>query len=151
MNVLATEYSLSTSSLDIYLAGCKPPHCPGCHNPESWDFSLGKPYETFLPSLSFKIASYKSLVKNIFILGGEPLHQDKMKLLTLLGFLSEFKNPLWLFTRYEIEKVPLEVIGLVDYIKTGPFKRELVTEDNIQFGIKLASTNQRIYHKGDDI
>ena len=37
-----------------------------------------------------------------------------------------------------------------DYIKCGRYKEELKTDDNIQYGIKLASSNQHIYRRGID-
>ena len=38
---------------------------------------------------------------------------------------------------------------MVDYIKIGAYIPELTTDDNIQFGIKLATSNQKIYRMED--
>ena len=39
---------------------------------------------------------------------------------------------------------------LCDYIKTGSYIEELKCDDNIQYGIKLATSNQKINKKGID-
>ena len=35
MKILSTQYSLKYKALEIYTAGCKGPHCEGCHNPDT--------------------------------------------------------------------------------------------------------------------
>ena len=30
--------------VSLFVSGC-PHHCPGCFNPESWDFGFGKPFD----------------------------------------------------------------------------------------------------------
>ena len=41
MRILYVDYTLKHKSLDIYTSGCKcNPHCKGCQNPETWDFSF---------------------------------------------------------------------------------------------------------------
>ena len=46
MNIVTTQYTLKTKSLEIYVAGCRGDshgtHCEGCHNPELWDFNIGE-------------------------------------------------------------------------------------------------------------
>ena len=39
---------------------------------------------------------------------------------------------------------------LCDYIKTGEYDESLKCENNIQYGIKLATSNQKINKKGID-
>lgn len=153
MNILATQYTLQTKSLDIYLAGCNgQPKCQGCHNPESWDFNQGEIYnqEYYENKLRDKIKTFSSVINNIMIFGGEPLDQKHSELLTLLYDLNETNLPIWLFTRYELDEIPEEIIGVCNYIKCGRFLPELKTDDNIQYGIKLPTSNQYIYKKGVD-
>ena len=38
----------------------------------------------------------------------------------------------------------------LDYIKCGKYIPELTTDDNIQYGVHLATSNQRIYKCGVD-
>ena len=153
MNILATQYSLNTKSFEIYLSGCSGnPHCKGCHNPESWDFTKGTKFDnTYENSIQEKIISFKTLIDNVMIFGGEPLDQDITELTILLKFLKSIDNvSVWIFTRYDITEVPPCVKQHCDYIKCGRYIETLTVDDNIQYGIKLATSNQKIYKKGVD-
>ncbi|MCX7648913.1 MAG: 4Fe-4S cluster-binding domain-containing protein, partial [Elusimicrobiales bacterium] len=136
MRILGTQYSLNTKSFEIYIAGCSGnPHCEGCHNPESWNFNNGNPYNLkYFLNIKEKIELFDTLIENIMIFGGEPLDQDKNELINFLKDLKFLNKKIWLFTRYELEEVPLEIKDLCDYIKTGRYIKELTTNDNIQFG-----------------
>ena len=153
MNILSTQYTLATKSFEIYVAGCKgQPHCKGCHNPESWDFNQGNKWseEYYLTTIKPKILEFNSIIKNIMIFGGEPLDQKHSELLSMLYDLKELNKEIWIFTRYDIEDIPEEIINCCDYIKCGRYDEDLKTNDNIQQGIKLSTSNQNVYKKGID-
>jgi len=84
------------------------------------------------------------------LFGGEPNDQDKDVLLHLLFDLRGLNKTIWLFTRYELNDIPKFELQLCDYIKCGRYIPELTTEDNIKYGIKLATSNQIIYKRGID-
>ena len=151
MNILATEYSPLTNAFDIYLAGCKSPHCPGCCNPETWEFDQGEACnEILLKKLLTKIRTFDSLFAHVMIMGGEPLDQDEEELEQLLRQLSQAGKSIWLFTRYNLDRVPASIKQHCDYIKCGRYEHTQRTEHNVQYGIRLASANQRIYQRGKD-
>jgi anaerobic ribonucleoside-triphosphate reductase activating protein len=147
MNILYIDFTLKNNSLDIYVAGCNGnPHCKGCHNPESWDFEQGVEYNNkYLSYIKNRIKDFDLLIGNIMIMGGEPLDQNHDELIKMLSDLKQFNKNIWLFTRYEIDEVPEDIIEYCSYIKTGKFIPELSVDDNIQNGIKLATSNQKIY------
>ena len=95
------------------------------------------------------------MIKRIFILGGEPLDQDHSELIKFLDSIYTdvvLANDieLWLFTRYEINQVPDEFKNIFHYIKTGPYREELTVTDNISYGVRLATSNQKVLKKGVD-
>jgi len=148
MNVLATAYTLSTRSLDIYLAGCTPPHCENCHNPESWDFGAGDKYDLYyFKRIKDKLIQFETLIDRIFIMGGEPLDQSPDKLEYLLMEVTTWGKELWLFTRYELSDIPPSLLYWCDYVKTGRYDATKLSDNYVSHGIKLASTNQRVWSR----
>lgn len=152
MNILGTQYTLKHKAFEIYVAGCNgSPHCEGCHNPESWDFNLGDPMnEVYLSTIETKIKSFDTMIDNIMIFGGEPLDQKILELINLLDWLRQFNKNIWIFTRYELDEVPLIIKERCDYLKCGRYEPQNRTNSNVQYGITLATTNQHIYKKGLD-
>lgn len=149
MNILQTDYTLKNKSLDIYVAGCNGnPHCTSCQNPESWDFKLGTEYDDkYFNYLEKRIKEFDLLIENIMIFGGEPLDQDEDELIQLLFDLEHCNKKIWIFTRYEINEISDNIKFFCDYIKTGRYEENLSCEDNVQYGIKLATSNQKIFNR----
>lgn len=149
MNIASTQYSLNTESFEIYVSGCYG-NCKGCFNPILKDFSIGSPLVLQLPSIIEKIKENDLVIKKIWILGGEPLDQSTDELVELLNALKFLNKELWVYTRHSLESVDNRIKELCDYIKCGEYREDLRTEDNIQYGIKIASSNQKINKKGLD-
>ena len=97
-----------------------------------------------------KIEDFSSLIKRVEIFGGEPNDQNLEELEDLLTILKSTNKELWVWTRYNLKDCPEFEKELCDYIKTGEYNEILKCEDNIQYGIKLATSNQKINKKGID-
>ncbi len=155
MNILATQYTLKNKSFEIYISGCRGNngvHCKECHNPLSWDFDNGDPLDDdYIHHIKDKIREFDALVENIWILGGEPLDNDIPTLKWLIAELKPLNKAIWLFTRYPFETVrDMLDVNALDYIKCGEYIQELKTDNNIQYGVQLATSNQCIYKRGVD-
>lgn len=151
MRIAATQYTCSTRSVDIYISGCKAPHCKGCHNPELFDFDVGEIFDDAkCRAILSKIIEFDLLVKNVFVYGGEPLDQDHHSLKTLLEAANLTGKPVWLFTKYSLDTVPDAIKSECAYIKCGRYDETKQSSEYSMYDIKLASTNQRIYKKGKD-
>lgn len=148
MKIVATQYNLEHRALEIYVSGCIN-HCPGCHNPELQSFDIGTPYVYGLLSINVKLVDFYDIIDNIWILGGEPLDQNLCHLAELVKAVSIFNKKIWLFTGYPLDEALDRIWGCdieeyIDYIKYGFYDETELTEENICFGIKLASGNQGI-------
>jgi len=148
MKIYTIDYSFATRSIDIFISGCSAsPKCENCHNPELWDFNIGEEYnKNQLDTIGKYITDYGNIIDNIFIVGGEPLDQPVETLRHLLKQLNTLHDkPIWLFTRYSLSEVPSNIRHYCTYIKTGRYKPEHICKNNVQYGVKLATSNQQIH------
>jgi len=152
LKIASTQYSVANNSFEIYLSGCSgSPKCNGCHNNELWDFSIGTNVnDEFLYKITEKIKRFESIIDNIFILGGEPLDQNKKEFVKMIEILLLSKKKMWLFTRFEIDEIDTDILLYFNYIKCGRYYDNLLCDDNFQYGIKLSTSNQKMYKKGID-
>ncbi len=152
VHVAATQYTSSLRSFDLYVSGCLGPHCKGCHNPELFEFGNGKIVDSkYINKIIKKIIDFDKLISNVFLYGGEPLDQN---IRIINYFLEQIKNKtnktIWLFTKYELNKVPQDIKNIVDYIKCGRYLKEYLKDDYYMYKIKLSTSNQIIYKKSKD-
>lgn len=63
--------------VSLWTQGC-PHHCPGCHNPETWDFDGGYDVPDDIRGEIVKAISANGITRNFSILGGEPLCEENL-------------------------------------------------------------------------
>lgn len=153
MRIAASQFNVDSSTLEIYLSGCTRA-CAGCHNPELQDFGVGENYIRYIPRLEYQLS--RPFVSNIAIMGGEPLAQGKINLqdfIQRLKYYDKYKNDgryIWIYTGFDFEHIPQWIKSTVDYIKCGAYDENLKSNNYISYGVKLASTNQKVYKRGID-
>lgn len=67
----------------LFVSGCTR-HCPGCFNPETWDFNNGYSFTELTKEMLLKSLS-PDYISGLSVLGGEPFEWDNQ--LELLFFL----------------------------------------------------------------
>ena len=144
------EYSMGTKSLDLFVVGCAAnPPCEDCCNPEIRNFNLdGMSCEAVLKKVKELNKTFDKLITRFILVGGDFVDNYKVYPDEMISFLTELRKlekPLYLFTRHELNEIPRELLELVDYVKTGAYIPSLKCDDNIQEGIKLATSNQKIF------
>jgi len=145
MNILALEYNIEHQALEVYVAGCTR-HCPGCHNPETWSFDQGKACVHLFRRIE-RILQL-GVVKQIWVMGGEPLDQPMPSLLAfLMNSLIQSVENIVLWTGYEEADVPEEIFEFVDAIKVGGYEKDTLGSLELVPGgtdvpVELASCNQ---------
>ena len=125
----------------IFSQGC-PHHCPGCHNPETWDFGCGTeiPVEAILD-----IVKSNPLCRGVTFSGGEPFAQaaDFAKLAELL---KERGYEVASYSGYTFEELlegsedQKKLLESIDILIDGPF---LQAEKSLEIAFR-GSRNQRI-------
>lgn len=133
----------------IWVAGCNR-HCPGCHNPHTWNYNQGK--ELLDDSVLDKIMTESSYdyIQGITLSGGDPFDQDEESLKELLAFIKMFKleypnKDIWIYSGGLYEDflkndIIRDILIWCDVLVDGPFIQELKKLD-LPF---KGSTNQRI-------
>jgi anaerobic ribonucleoside-triphosphate reductase activating protein len=121
----------------IFTQGCAH-RCPGCHNPDTWDFGAG--LEWTAEELMEDIKTHK-FIDGITLSGGDPFYQQQacLELLDLLPGMN-----VWIYTGFEYDEIKdTELANRADVLVTGPFVEGLKCE-----GRMYGSSNQKIYRKG---
>lgn len=126
----------------VFTQGC-PHHCPGCHNPQTWDLSGGIEVET--DTLLSEIKK-NPLLKGVTFSGGEPLIQAAA-LLPLAQAVKALGLELAIYTGYTFETLlqmadpdVIKLLHLADVLIDGPF---VMAERNLELNFR-GSNNQRI-------
>ena len=123
----------------IYFAGCRHA-CPGCHNPQSWDFNAGRP---------MSIEEIMEVVTDedfdVTFSGGDPLYQDPEALLALATAIRDAGYTLWCYTGFVYEEIKdnpryTALLPLFETVVDGPFVEALRDTSLIFRG----SSNQRL-------
>ena len=103
--------------VSLYTQGC-PYHCPGCFNPETWDFNKGNEWTQAEEDLIIKLLK-PDYIKRLTIVGGEPLIERNIKPLTALlkrvKHIYPDKN-IWLYTGGNFEFESTRCNDLIQYI-----------------------------------
>lgn len=130
--------------VSLYTQGC-PYHCPGCFNPETWDFNKGKEWTQQEEDLIIELLK-PDYIRRLTILGGEPLIERNIEPLTALLIRIRHLYPdkrIWLYTggNFEFESIRCDnLIEHTDVVVDGQFKKEL---RNITLKWR-GSSNQRV-------
>ena len=117
----------------FFVQGC-PIHCPGCHNPETWDFNGGK---EFYPDLIKEITdalTANDIERKFCIMGGEPLCAEN-EFLTKLLIIEVHKKlpkvPIYIWTGYTLDELKhkservKQILHSADVLITGPYVQSL--------------------------
>ena len=99
--------------MTVFVQGC-PHHCPGCHNPQTHDFSGG--YEDTVERLIQKFKE-DPLQCGVTLSGGEPFCQAEA-LSVLASEVKALGKNVWVYSGYTFEEL---VSGTI------PFARELLS------------------------
>ena len=130
--------------VSLFVSGCRN-HCPGCFQPETWDFDYGEPFTRKTEEELIK-ALRPSWIQGLSILGGDPMEPENQEVLIpfVRRLRAEFPTKdIWLYTGYRLEDVSgSPMLPYVDVIVDGPY---IETEKDVRLAFR-GSRNQRIIH-----
>lgn len=118
-----------------------PHHCPGCHNPQTWDRENG--HDVTLKEIYDNLT--KSIVTNVTYSGGEPFCQTENLIILTKSLKETTDKNFWIYSGYTFEEIvndsiKFELLKLCDVLVDGRFEKKYFKE-NLRF---KGSENQRI-------
>ena len=129
----------------IYCAGCAH-RCPGCHNPQSWDFTAG--HEVTVEQLLDIIKA--DTMSDVSFSGGDPFYQADAFTELARRIKTETDKTIWCWTGFTLEEIQADpqlaqMLPWLDVLVDGPF----ILEQRDTSLLFRGSPNQRIiYLKG---
>lgn len=124
----------------IYCAGCRH-QCPGCHNPQSWNFEGGHAMTTEDIMRVIEADPYA----NVTFSGGDPMYQPEGFAELARAIKERTKKTIWCYTGFTFEVLltnPRQraLLEQIDVLVDGPFVKSKRDESLIFRG----SSNQRL-------
>lgn len=127
--------------VSIFCQGC-PHHCPGCHNPETWEFGCGTPMDE---TKIVEIVRSNPLCRGVTFSGGEPFAQAE-GFERLAKLLKQEGYEVASYSGYTFEALQngtpsqIRLLHAIDVLIDGPFRQE---ERSLELLFR-GSKNQRI-------
>ena len=131
----------------LFISGCKW-ECPGCHNPESWNFTHGEEFTKEKQIAFIEKCKENPLLDGITLSGGDPLFSQN----DVYEFIKLYKencpnHNIWLYTGFLYEDILKDnernaILELCDVLVDGRYMQELRDTTLAVRG----SSNQRIIH-----
>ena len=124
----------------IYCAGCQH-HCPGCHNPQSWDMQGGR--DVALDEVLRTILD--DPFADVTFSGGDPVYQAEAFAELARQIKAQSQKTIWCYTGFTFEQLVVNMkvrplLEQLDVLVDGRFVEELRDEDLLYRG----SSNQRL-------
>jgi anaerobic ribonucleoside-triphosphate reductase activating protein len=131
----------------IYCAGCRH-KCPGCHNPQSWDFDGGQAMSTDEIMEIIEADPYA----NVTFSGGDPMYQPEGFAELARAIHERTDKDIWCYTGFTYETLitnPRQraLLEQIDVLVDGPFVKA-EKDETLRF---RGSRNQRIIDVQDSI
>ena len=118
----------------VFLQGC-PHHCPGCHNPTTWDFNGGEEFTAETMTAIIEGLNAQNIQRNLCIMGGEPLAPQNTFLTNMIINEVKLRYPdikIYIWTGYTYEEIQLlcdshvkHILEQADYLIDGRYIEEL--------------------------
>ena len=137
----------------LFVSGCTN-RCPGCFQPETWDFHYGEPFTKAVEDRISELLT-PDYISGLTLLGGDPFEPENQR--ALLPFLQRVRRELpkkniWAFTGFVLDKelwaegsyprceVTDDLLALIDVLVDGRYVESL---KNVTLKFR-GSSNQRL-------
>ena len=114
--------------VSLWVSGCQC-QCTGCHNPQTWEFNSGIPFDTNAMN-ELLSALNKPYIQGLTLTGGNPVDSGPEILTICLEVKKRFPNKnIWLYSGYTFDEIKSKAAGefilkYVDVLVDGPYIEE---------------------------
>ena len=123
-------------TLAFNISGC-PHHCEGCHSQYLWEYEG----DNLLPINMINIINkYKNYITCVCFMGGDQNIEELTQALKICKNLG-YKTCLY----SGASEVSIKILKYLDWFKLGKYDKKLESNNHIEHGVKLATTNQHMY------
>ena len=136
----------------LFVSGCTN-HCKNCFQPQTWDFSYGKPFTEETEEAILKMLS-PAYIRGLTLLGGEPFEPSNQR--ALVPFLEKVRErypqkDIWSFSGFTLEELRTDgshprcevtdrMLSLLDVLVDGRYV-DVLRNLSLRF---RGSSNQRL-------
>lgn len=132
----------------IYCQGCGH-HCPGCHNPQTWDFNGGKEYTV---EELFNIIEADEF-SDVTFSGGDPMFQVEAFIELARMVKNKTNKTIWCYSGYTYEQITESprmslILPFLDVLVDGQF---MIDKRNTDLRFRGSENQRIIYLKNGEI
>ena len=126
------------TTLVFNISGC-PYHCEGCHSQYLWEYEG----DNLLPiNMINVINKYKDYITCICFMGGD---QNIEELTEALKICKSLGYKTCVYSGSSNMSIFEKTLHYLDWLKLGKYNKNFSSDNHIEFGVKLATTNQHLY------
>ena len=119
------------------ISGC-PHHCEGCHSQYLWEYEG----DNLLNNMENIIKQYNNYITCVCFMGGD---QNMYELRLALKYCKRMGYKTCVYSGLNDVRYFKSLFYLLDWIKIGKYDKSKKCDNHIEYGVKLATTNQHLY------
>lgn len=130
-------------TLAFNISGC-PHHCKGCHSQYLWEYEG----DNLLENMENIINQYNNYITCVCFMGGD---QNIYELGLALKQCKKMGYKTCVYSGRDCIQYFNSLFPFLDWIKIGKYDESMKCDNHIEYGVKLATSNQHLYKIEDYI
>ena len=124
-------------TLAFNISGC-PHHCKGCHSQYLWEYEG----DNLLENMENIIKQYNNYITCVCFMGGD---QNMYELRLALKCCKRMGYKTCIYSGLNDVRYFKSLFYLLDWIKIGKYEESMRCDNHVEYGVKLATSNQHLY------
>lgn len=125
------------TTLAFSISGC-PYHCNGCHSQYLWEYGG----DNLIENMEQIINKYSGYITCVCFMGGD---QNMSELIEALKICKKIGLKTCVYSGSSDMSKFKDALPYLDWLKLGEYNKNLSSKNHIEYGVKLATSNQHMY------